>query len=211
MTTGMVLRQAAAVLALALAVPGVGLAGAPAEQIGTIIERVVRVVEDPALRAPAMARERRAALRRLAGEVFDFTETARRCLGRHWQARTPAEQEEFVRLFTGLLERAYMGKIESFAGEKVSVVGEAIDGDQATVRTRLVTRQGTEIPVDYRMHLRQGRWAAYDVLIENVSLVANYRAQFDKVVATASFAELVKRLRAKLEAEAEAPRRTSQR
>jgi phospholipid transport system substrate-binding protein len=151
--------------------------------------------------------ERRVAIRRIANEIFDFGETTRRSLGPHWQARTPAEREEIVRLFADLLERSYIGKIEMYSGEKIQFAGDVIEGDQATARTRLITKQGTEIPVDYRMHRVSGdRWLAYDVSIEGVSMVANYRAQFNKIVQTSGYKTLVQKLIAKEQEALEADR-----
>ncbi|MGH7355976.1 MAG: MlaC/ttg2D family ABC transporter substrate-binding protein [Candidatus Rokuibacteriota bacterium] len=172
-------------------------AGPPSDQLRGSIDRVIRVLEDPELRRASRTAERRAAIRRIANEIFDFAEITRRCLGTHWQARTPDEREEFTRLFADLLERAYIGKLELYSGERVVYLGDAADDEVASVRTRLVTRQRTEIPVEYRMHRRDGRWLVYDVAIEGVSLVANYRAQFNKTIQTASYSGLVERLRAK--------------
>jgi phospholipid transport system substrate-binding protein len=138
-------------------------------------------------------------VRRIADEIFDFGETAKRSLGRHWQARTPAEREEFVQLFSDLLERSYISKIELFNGERVNYTGETIDGDVATVRTRLLTKQSTEIPVDYRMLRRGERWLVYDVIIEGVSLIANYRTQFNKIIQTSSYPELIKKMKGRQE------------
>jgi phospholipid transport system substrate-binding protein len=172
-------------------------AGAPTEQLRTQIERAIKVLEDPELAKESRMPERRAAIRRIANEIFDFTETTRRSLGPHWQARTPQEREEITRLFADLLERSYIGRIETYSGEKIQFVGDSVDGDQANVRTRLVTKQGTEVPVDYRMHRVGDRWLSYDVAIEGVSLVANYRAQFNKIIQTSGYASLVKKLVAK--------------
>ena len=140
---------------------------------------------------------RRAAVRQAANRLFDFEETAKRALGPHWQQRTPAEHEEFVRLFSDLLEAAYVGKIDLYQGEKITYVGETVDGDQATVKTRIVTKQGNEVPVDYRLLREMDGWRVYDVIIEGVSLVANYRTQFNKIIQTSSYDDLVKRMRAK--------------
>lgn len=189
-------RLFAVLLLLLLGAPP-AWAGPPTDQLRASIDRVIRVLEDPDLRRDVRTAERRAAVRKIATEIFDFTEITRRCLGTHWQARTPDERDEFTRLFTDLLERAYVGKLESYSGERIVYLGDAVADDTASVRTRLVTKQGTEIPVEYRMHRRDGRWLIYDVAIEGVSLVANYRAQFNKTIQTASYAGLVERLRAK--------------
>jgi phospholipid transport system substrate-binding protein len=190
-----------------------GWAGPPTDQLRARIDRVIRVLEDPSLRPEGRQTERRAAIRAIASEVFDFRETSQRSLARHWAARTPAERDEFVGLFVDLLERSYVGKIELYSGEKVQYLGESIEGDQATVRTRLTTRQGTDVPVDYRMHRKGDRWLVFDVAIEGVSLVANYRAQFNKIIQTSSYRDLVERLRVKRDEGQEAdagPRRASQ-
>ena len=188
----------AVVLTLVMAAGRQAWAGAPTEQLHTQIDRVIKVLEDPEMAKEARMVERRTMIRRVANDIFDFSETTRRSLGPHWQARTPQEREEVTRLYADLLERSYIGKIEMYSGEKIQFLGDTIDGDQATVRTRLVTRQGTDIPVDYRMHRVPGdRWLTYDVSIEGVSLVANYRAQFNKIIQTSGYASLVKKLAAK--------------
>jgi len=188
---------AAALAPLALA--GEAAAGAPTEQLRTQVDRVVKLLEDPELKKDGRAKERRQAVRKIADEIFDFGETAKRSLGRHWQARTPAEREEFVQLFSDLLERSYISKIELYNGERVTYIGDTIEGETAIVKTRILTKQGTEIPVDYRMLRKGERWLVYDVIIEGVSLVANYRTQFNKIIQTASYKELVKKMKSKQE------------
>jgi phospholipid transport system substrate-binding protein len=173
-------------------------AGSPTDQLRTQIERVVKTVEDPELKKDSKAKERRTAVRKIADEIFDFNETAKRSLARHWLQRTPAERKEFVDLFANLLERSYISKIELYNGERIAYLGETIDGDQATVRTKLLTKQGTEIPVEYKMlRASNDRWLVYDVMIEGVSLVANYRTQFNKIIQTSSYQELVKKMKTK--------------
>jgi phospholipid transport system substrate-binding protein len=186
-------------LTLALALASPALAGPPTDQLRSHVDRVIKTLEDPQLKQESKALERRTMVRRIADEIFDFGETAKRSLGRHWQARTPAEREEFVQLFADLLERSYISKIELFNGERVTYTGETIDGDVATVRTRLITKQSTEIPVDYRMLKRGDRWLVYDVIIEGVSLVGNYRTQFNKIIQTSSYPELIKKMKGRQE------------
>jgi phospholipid transport system substrate-binding protein len=186
-------------LALAVALAPPALAGAPTDQLRGQVDRVIKTLEDPQLKQEGKALERRRTVRRIADEIFDFGETAKRSLGRHWQARTPSEREEFVQLFSDLLERSYISKIELFNGERVTYIGETVDGDVATVRTRLVTKQATEIPVEYRMLRRGERWLVYDVIIEGVSLIANYRTQFNKIIQTSSYQDLVKKMKGKQE------------
>lgn len=168
-------------------------AASPTETVQAYTEAVIKVLEDPTLKD--QTQERREAVRKVAIEVFDVEETARRALGRHWQARTPAEREEFVRLFAELMESTYISRIDLYGGERLRFVDEKIDGEHAVVRARIVTRQGTEVPVEGRMLRRGDRWLLYDVVIEGVSLIANYRAQFDRIIRSSSFEDLVRRLR----------------
>jgi phospholipid transport system substrate-binding protein len=201
----------AAVFALALSLPGdPAEAGAPTEHLKAYTEHVLKILEDPALKAEDRKHERRAAVRKVAIEVFDVEETARRALGRHWQGRTPEERKEFVDLFADLLERTYISKIDLYGGEKIRYTSEKIDGDSAIVRAQVLTRKGAEIPVEARMQKRGDRWLMYDILLENISLVGNYRAQFDQIVRTASFGELVRRLKEKrVETQEASPRPAS--
>jgi phospholipid transport system substrate-binding protein len=192
-------RFAAVAVALGLILAGPAAAGPPTDSLRTQIDRVIKTLEDPALQKEGKVLERRKAVRKIAEEIFDFGETAKRSLARHWQGRTPAEQQEFVQLFADLLERSYIGKVELFDGERITYTGETIDGDLALVRTRIITKQGTEIPVDYRLHKKGERWLVYDVVIEGVSLIANYRSQFNKIIQTSSYQELVKKMKNKQE------------
>ena len=167
--------------------------------VGRVITTLQRADSDQGESTPTRRvalEQRRTDIRRIAAELFDFDEIARRALSRHWTARTPEEQVEFVRLFTDLLERSYIGRIESYAGEKIVYVNELIDGSYATVRSKvLAARRTADTPVDYRLHLVQGRWKVYDVLIDNVSFVATYRSEFGRIVQREGYAELVERLR----------------
>jgi phospholipid transport system substrate-binding protein len=190
---------AAVAFILGLTLAAAAVAGPPSDQLRTQIERVLKTLEDPELKKDSKGLGPRKAVRRIADEIFDFGETAKRSLGRHWQARTPAEREEFVMLFAALLERSYISKVELFDGERITFTGDTIDGDLALVRTRIITKQGTEIPVDYRMLKKGDRWMVYDVVIEGVSLIANYRTQFNKIIQTSSYQELVKKMKTKQE------------
>ena len=177
-------------------------AGAPTDQLRSSVDQMVKVLDDPALKADSRAQDRRAAIRKEAQVVFDFGETAKRALGRHWQGLSEKDRQEFTGLFTDLIERAYISKIERYSGERIAYAGESVEDGLATVRTRFVTKQGTEIPVDYRMQQRGDRWLVYDVMVEGVSLINNYRTQFDKIIQTSSYAELVRKMKA---AEVSAP------
>jgi phospholipid transport system substrate-binding protein len=187
---------AAAVIALVLSGVTYAVAGVPTDTVRDYTDAVVRVLEDPALKVDDRRAERRAAVRKIAIDIFDVHETARRALGPHWQQRTPQERDEFVQLFADLLERTYINKIDLFGGEKLKFTEEKIDGDHAIVRAKVITKQGTEVPVEARMINRSGtRWQIYDIVIENISLVGNYRSQFDRIIRSSSYGELAKRLR----------------
>jgi phospholipid transport system substrate-binding protein len=184
------IRVLAGVLtALAVTVPA--WAGAPTEQVRQYTDQVQKILEDPALRSA----DKRAAVRKVAIEIFDVNETAKRALGRHWQARTQGERDEFVHLFADLLERTYISKIDLYGGERLKYTSEAIDGDFATVRAKVITNKGTEVPVEARLLKRGDHWLIYDITIENVSLIGNYRTQFDRIIRTASYQELVRKLK----------------
>jgi phospholipid transport system substrate-binding protein len=186
-------------LALVLTVAGFtdARAGAPTDQLRSSVDGVLKILSDPELKKEAKTAERRRSIRLMANEIFDFTEISRRSLAVHWQARTPAERQQFVALFGDLLEHSYVTKIESYSGEKIQYVGESIDGNQAVVRTRIVSKQGIETPVDYRLLLQGDRWRAYDVTIEGISLVSNYRAQFNAIIQRGGYGDLVAKLKTK--------------
>jgi phospholipid transport system substrate-binding protein len=172
-------------------------AGVPTDQLKGAVERVLKTLDDPALKGEARLGDRRAAVRKIANEIFDFSEIAKRSMARHWQPLSETQKNEFVGLFADLLERSYISKIETYGGEKIQYTAERADGEFATVSTRIITKNGTEVPVDYRMIKRADRWLVYDVSIEGVSLVSNYRTQFNKIIQTTSYNGLVSKLRNK--------------
>ena len=184
------------VVASAVAAPVTG----PGEVVQSAVSRVVVAVQRTGTGAHAsqaqnqVRQQRRLELRRVAAELFDFDEISRRALSRYWAVRTAEEQAEFTHLFTDLLERTYVGRIESYSGERIVYLGEAVDGPFATVRSKVVTRRRTETPFDYRLHLRDGRWRVYDILIDHVSFVATYRSEFARIIQRESYAALVERL-----------------
>jgi len=172
-------------------------AGVPTDQVKGATDQVLKTLQDPALKSPDKTAERRKQLRTIVDQVFDWQETGKRALARHWQTLKPEQRQEFSALFADLVERSYVGKIEAYSGEKVAYVGDTIEGDQATVKTKLVTKSGAEIPIDYRMQKEGDRWRVYDVLIEGVSLVGNYRTQFNKIIQQSGYDELVKKMKTK--------------
>jgi phospholipid transport system substrate-binding protein len=187
------------IAALALLAGRAADAGPPTDQLKSTIDRILSILQDQSLRQPGKVEERRQKLREVANEVFDWTEIGKRALARHWEGRSPQEREEFSKLFADLLERSYVGKIEGYSGEKIVYEKETVDADRAEVRTKLITKTGTQIPIDYQMQKVGDRWRVYDVKIENVSLVGNYRAQFNRIIQQSGYADLVQRLKSKQE------------
>ena len=167
------------------------------EQLRGAIERVLATVDNPALKGDGRIIERRAAVRKIANEIFDFSEIVKRSMVRHWQPLSEAQRTEFVGLFADLLERSYISKIETYGGEKIVYSGERMDGDLAVVSTKIITKNGTEVPIDYRLFRRGDSWKVYDVNIEGISLVSNYRTQFNKIIQTSGYNSLVDRMKAK--------------
>jgi phospholipid transport system substrate-binding protein len=174
-------------------------AGVPGDQVRQTTDKLLAILEDPQLKGESKKSERRDKLKEVLYERFDFTEMAKRSLGSEWRRRSAEEQKEFVKLFTDLLERAYLDKIESYNGEKFQYLKEREDNNNyAQVDTKLVDNKGQEFAINYRLYNMKGDWKVYDVVIENVSIVNNYRSQFTRVLATSSYEELVNRLKGKL-------------
>ncbi len=173
------------------------------EQIRITVEKVLDILENSSLvedsngnkeNQEAMATYR-ANLRKAIFPQFDIPEMARRSLGLNWRPRTPIEQKEFVDLFTYLLEDFLSDKLKSFEDDKFVYRGEVKEGDYAKVETTILTKEGKKISIEYRFHLVDENWKVYDMVIENVSLVKNYRSQFNRIIAKSSYQALVHRIR----------------
>ena len=179
-------------------------AGEPLERIRQTVDAVLDVLADVSLKAPEHTQERRTKLRQAVLQRFSFEEMARRVLGPHWRKRTAEEQREFVALFSDLLERSYIDKIETYGGDKRNIryTKETIDNDgYASVRSEIANPRDLNVEVEYRLLPRDNNWEVYDVVIEGVSLVNNYRTQFNKIILEGSYANLVKQMKLKLEQE----------
>jgi phospholipid transport system substrate-binding protein len=196
----------AILLVLAVAPVAPGAPTGPTEQLKASIDGVLQILDDPAFKPEAKLAERRKAVRRITDEIFDFEEMAQRALGQHWRTLTADQRKEFIPLFADLLDRAYMSTIERYSGEPIRYTGERVEGDFAVVSTKIHTQQDTEIPVAYRMLRHGDRWLIYDVSAEGVSLVSNYRTQFNNIIRTSSYDALLKRMRSRIE-EFRAPQR----
>jgi phospholipid transport system substrate-binding protein len=176
-----------------------GLAGEPTDQIKQTTDKILSIITNPALKPPSKTAEREKLIRQAVDERFDWEEMARRALATHWAKRTLEERKEFVRLFADLLERTYKKKVEDYSGEKVLYEGETKDGDYATVKVKIVSKKNKDIPVEYRLKKEGNDWFVYDVSIEGVSLVNNYRTQFNSIIVQSSYENLIKRLKDKAE------------
>jgi phospholipid transport system substrate-binding protein len=186
------------VLFLVLGITTSALGGEPTEKIRQTTDKILSILADPSLKKPSKVEERRSLIRKAVDERFDWEEMARRSLARHWAPRTDEEKKEFVRLFGELLERTYMSKVEGYSGEKVLYEGEKADAEYATVNVKIVTKKNVDIPVEYRLKKEGDDWLAYDISIEGVSLVNNYRTQFNSIISQSSYENLIKKLKEKV-------------
>ncbi len=186
------------VMVLFVAVVGPRVADASVtDEVKKTVDQVVAIVSSKEMKKPQNEQKRRQALKKAISAIFDYGEMAKRSMGRHWNERSEAERKEFVQLFETLLENSYAGKIESYNNEKIVYGKETVQGEYAEVKSKVVTAKRDEYSLDYRLMNKGGKWMVYDVVIEGVSLVANYRSQFNKIIQNQGYAELVKKLRAK--------------
>jgi phospholipid transport system substrate-binding protein len=177
----------------AQAAPAVG----PRDAVEGAVGRFMNIVQTTRSSGVNIA-DRSEQIRQIVRDMFDFDEISKRALARHWQTLQREEQTEFVALFRDLLERAYLTQVETASGsEKIAFIDESIENGLATVRSKVVTRQGKEIPLDYRLHVRDGSWRIYDVAVQGISFIASYRTQFDRVIRAESYSSLRERLQKK--------------
>lgn len=177
----------------------VAYAESPTEAIRGTITKAIAVLEDPNWKRPEKLKARRQKLETLIGGRFNYEEMAKRSLGeKQWAELSSIEQKEFVELFTGLLASSYADKIEGYSGQQVEYLKERKKGKYAEVQTKVVSGK-TEIPLDYRMRDESNNWEVYDVVVDGVSLIRNYRGQFSKVIKSSSYKDLVKKLREKVQ------------
>ncbi|NQT53936.1 ABC transporter substrate-binding protein [bacterium] len=172
-------------------------AAGPRDQVKATTDRILAVLGDPALKGDEHKGPRRAKLNAVVDERFHWTEMAQRSLARHWRKRTDAEKKEYVPLFTELVRRTYMSKIEGYSGEKVQYGDERLDGSYARVAIAIITKKDTEIPVVYSMKRYGDEWRVYDIAVEGVRLVNNYRTQFNGMLNRMSFPKFIEKLKAK--------------
>ncbi|MBN2332917.1 MAG: ABC transporter substrate-binding protein [Deltaproteobacteria bacterium] len=187
----------AAVLILFAAIAGATDQSSPQAQLKAAIDSLVEVLKDESLKGEGQKPLLEEKITKLFKQQFDMAYTSQLCLGRYWRTISEKEKQEFITLFTDLLKSTYIGKIETYNDEVVRYDDEKLLENKALVKTVIVSK-GTEIPLDYKMVNRGGIWLVYDVIIEEVSLVSNYRSQFSSILQKGKFPELLDRIRNKI-------------
>jgi phospholipid transport system substrate-binding protein len=175
--------------------PAPSRAGGPTEQVRATVDKVLTIVRNPNLKPEDQKEDLQARLAEVISSRFDFAEMAKRSLGHHWARRSSEEQREFVKVFAGLLGRTYAERIEFFTSQKILYTREIDNKEYAEVDTKIVSDKREEMSINYKLYSVNKEWKVYDVVIEDISLVNNYRSQFDRVIARSSFEELVRMMR----------------
>lgn len=165
------------------------------DEVRNTVEELFRIVADKDLKKHDQ--QRRLVLKKVINTIFDYSEMSKQTLGRHWNQRTPIERTQFTDLFASLLDNSYISKIESYNNEKIVYLKETIDGDHAEIKSKVVTAKRDEYTLDYRLLNENGKWMVYDIVIEGVSMVSNYRTQFNRIISNNGYSELVKKLQTK--------------
>jgi phospholipid transport system substrate-binding protein len=178
--------------------PSTAAAATATEAVKNSIEQVVNVLEDKELKKADRVMERRQRLQKIFNDRFNYEEMSKRALGAQWNNLNETQRQQFVDLFRQLLARSYTGTIEGYSGERFQYLSEHNEGDYAEVRTKLISRKG-EIPINYRLLSKSGEWQVYDIVVDGISMVSNYRAQFTKIIRTSSYEDLVQKLQNKSE------------
>jgi len=194
------MRTSVIVCLLTILLPGWShaMTDSPTAEVKSTVDQVIRILTNPQYQAEAKREDRRKLLRDTILPRFDFQEMSKRALGTEWRRRTPEEQREFVKLFSDFLEKTYVRRIESYNNEKFLYIAEKIDGSYAEVSSKIVTTKGEEFKIKYMLHRPAEEWQVYDMVVEDISLINNYRSQFGRVIAQSSYQELVRRLKDKL-------------
>ncbi len=185
------------VLLSCLLLPVASNADSPTEQVRATVDKVLTIVRRPNPKSQAQIDAQYAQLLEVIYPRFDFTEMAKRSLGPHWASLAPEEQREFVKIFIPLMGRAYADNIESYTSQKVVYTRETKDQNYAQVDTQIVSDNQPPLSINYRLHSVDKEWKVYDLVVEDISVVNNYRSQFNRVIARSSFAELVRTMKEK--------------
>lgn len=174
-----------------------GEQGEPGKLLMNTIDSGLIILKDPSLQGADKTQERKQRLWNEISPIFNFEEMSKRTLGQYWKKRFPEEKKEFVELFTVILKDSYIGKTDTYSGEKIVYITEKQDKNYSTVQTKFITKNNTEILIDYRLINNQGKWKIYDVIIEGVSLINNYRSQFNTILLKSSYGELIQKIKEK--------------
>jgi phospholipid transport system substrate-binding protein len=186
------------VMALLVGLPSMSLAATATESVKGTIDKVLHILQDKEMKKADRTEERRRLIEKTIGDRFGWEEMAKRTLGTQWGKMTEKQRQEFVDLFRTLLTNTYIGRIETYSGEQIQYINERLQDGFAEVRTK-VSSGKTEFPMDYRMLHKSGDWHVYDIVLDGVSLVANYRGQFGKILHSSGYDDLVEKLRTKSE------------
>lgn len=186
-------------ISLLLAVPSSVTAGEATDRVKAVSDKIFIVISDQTLQTPEMKEKKDQMVMDAVDGAFHWEEFSRRALAKHWSKRTDSEKKEFISLFKQLIKRTYMEKSGQYSGGKVEFLEEKIDGEYGVVKSQLVSSTGAKTPVDYRLIKKDGVWWVYDVYIEGVSLVSNYRSQFNDILIKSSFDDLINRIKEKIE------------
>lgn len=185
-------------LILCLIFPMTVFAGAPLEAVKGHVDKVLDVLRDPSLKAESAKKAKKDKIRDISEKMFDFSELSKRTLGQSWSKFNPAQQKEFVDLYTSLLEDAYADKVMAYTDEKIDFSKEVALTEKTIEVRSAVLRKSGEVPIYYRVIMKDGSWRVYDVVIEGVSLISNYRSQFREILSNKPPESLLETLRKKV-------------
>lgn len=180
-----------------------GIAGAasvkgPMDQLQVAVDEILKILQAEDLRQAEQKDKRKQLVLNVVADMFDFREMARSSLGPSWNSLTAEEQEKFIGLFRNLIEERYIGKVDSYNNQKVIYKKERVKGDMAIIYTAIVDKN-LEIPIDYKLKEDKGKWLINDLKIENVSLIANYRRDFDAIMRKEQFPGLIAKIKEQLD------------
>ena len=178
-----------------LAVTAISLAASsPTDEVRTSVDAVLAILDNEQLNYD----DKRTQIRVIVKERFDFRAMSQRTLATNWKKTTDEEKDKFVELFSQLIENSYVGKIESYTNERVDYPGEKVSGRKAVVETLIIT-SSADIPVDYRVYQKGQQWLVYDVIIEGVSLISNYRSSYQEIMKKEGFDGLLAKMQEKID------------
>lgn len=174
-------------------------AGEATDRIKAVTDKLIEIVANPDLNPPEMAEKRARMLRETVDTVFDWSAFSQRALGKYWSTLSQPQKKEFIFYFGQLLERTYMDKTRNYSGEKMIYLDEKIDGKYGVVNAKIALNGGNDVAIEYRVIKPKDKWFVYDVYVEGISLVSNYRSQFNTILIKSGYDELISRLKTKLD------------